>query len=471
MLEEIQPTVLNVHRKYLVFLRLYQDGFCLFEGENSIQNNLEQATSIDIRNECLMRVLYVTGSCLTNNTSANLSHNGYIKGLIENGCQVDIIMAETSWGDHDETIPRWEAANYFVYNNQNIKGRIRSKYHKVQQNSGNLDKEVECGSSDATGKMNNKSAMLTTAKKLFNNLLPDDPIYPLEKTWLKKARKYKSKDRYDLVISNSSPAASHKMVAELLGKKRIFTDRWIQIWEDPWTNDIYQDFSQKIFDEEHNLLRLADEIYYVSPLTLKYQKEYFPDCATKMKHIPLPYFSLENRKTERVRDIDFGYFGDYFSKSRNLIPFYESVSKSNFSAQIYGDSDLDLEHSNRLKISGRVTLDQLSDAQERTKVLVHLCNLSGGQIPGKIYHYSSTDKPILFILDGTEEEQKEIFDYFKQFNRYYFVQNNYEQIADALDRMIAEYGKKVWNPVEAFDPVNIVKRLISGQKSTGTIEQ
>ncbi len=40
-----------------------------------------------------MDVLYVVGSCLTKNTSANMSHNAYVQGLLENGCNVDIIMA------------------------------------------------------------------------------------------------------------------------------------------------------------------------------------------------------------------------------------------------------------------------------------------------------------------------------------------------------------------------------------------
>ena len=48
-----------------------------------------------------MRVLYVVGSCLTKNTSANMSHNGYVQGLLENACQVDILMSEDSWGVQD----------------------------------------------------------------------------------------------------------------------------------------------------------------------------------------------------------------------------------------------------------------------------------------------------------------------------------------------------------------------------------
>ena len=30
-----------------------------------------------------MKVLYIVGSCLYNNTSANMSHNAYVQGLLE----------------------------------------------------------------------------------------------------------------------------------------------------------------------------------------------------------------------------------------------------------------------------------------------------------------------------------------------------------------------------------------------------
>ena len=59
-----------------------------------------------------MKVLYITAACLFNNTSANMSHNAYVQGLLENGCEVDIVMADNSWGEPDKALPKWEKANY-----------------------------------------------------------------------------------------------------------------------------------------------------------------------------------------------------------------------------------------------------------------------------------------------------------------------------------------------------------------------
>lgn len=119
-----------------------------------------------------------------------------------------------------------------------------------------------------------------------------------------------------------------------------------------------------------------------------------------------------------------------------------------------------MKETDLVKVSGRVTLDILEKVQEQTTVLVHLCNLRGGQIPGKIYHYSATEKPILFILDGTEEEQRIIRDYFSQFNRYYFCSNNQQDIEQAIREMTAHIDKYKGHVVQEFSPKYIVSKLL-----------
>ena len=285
-------------------------------------------------------------------------------------------------------------------------------------------------------------------------------MYPLEKRWLKNASKFKGKTEYDLVISNSSPAASHKLVAILKNRERIRFKRWIQIWEDPWYFDLYGGHSTKIQEEEKTLLKEASEVYYVSPLTLEYQKKYYPECAEKMKCIPLPFLEFGEKGKKEVQEFSVGYFGDYYSQTRNLKPFYDAVSEHEIKCYIYGDSDIKLVGNDMVTVSGRVTLDKLSVVQDSTGVLVHLCNLKGGQIPGKIYHYSATDKPILFILDGTLEEQKIIKEYFERFNRYYFCENNKESICKAISELKNNFQKYKGIEVKEFMPKNVIKKLL-----------
>lgn len=404
-----------------------------------------------------MNVLYIVGTCLSKNTSANMSHNAYIKGLLDNKCNVDVIMASDSWGEYDSALPRWNSVHYFEYKSASFIDKVRMRISSelsVQKPESNLKSTKKSNSE------NGKKYLRGYLKKMYYTFFPLDPLYPLEKIWLKKATKFKSKKNYDLVISNSSPAASHKLVVNLSKKSRISYKRWIQIWEDPWYYDLYGGHSEKIKEEEHFLLQQASEVYYVSPLTLEYQKKYYCDCAFKMKYIPLPYLKIYEEINVTEDKNSFGYFGDYYSQTRNLLPFYKALVDSEFKGYIYGDSDLELKETKNIEIQGRTTLERLAKVQNKVHVLVHVCNLRGGQIPGKIYHYSSTKKPILFILDGTTAEKEKIKSFFEKFDRYYFCENETESIRSAMLEIYGESDNKLNIEVSAFEPKNVVKEIL-----------
>ena len=90
-----------------------------------------------------------------------------------------------------------------------------------------------------------------------------------------------------------------------------------------------------------------------------------------------------------------------------------------------------------------------------------LCNRQGGQIPGKIYQYSATDKTILFILDGTEDEQAVLKDYFGKFNRYVFCRNTVEDITCAIRQIESGDIGSVRNvPLDDFEPAKIVTSIL-----------
>ena len=409
-----------------------------------------------------MRVLYVTGACLFKNTSANMSHNAYVKGLIDNGADLDIIMASDSWGESDSKFKKYPDARYFIYNSVSVIDCIRLKGRGIIKPLETSSKTGYTPGVETVSQHHSVSLIIKVRsffKRLFYACFKQDPVYPLQKTWLKEAIKFKSEDEYDLVVSNSSPAVSHRLVAELLERKRIKVKRWVQIWEDPWYYDLYGHKSEVILAEEHSLLRKAEVILYVSPLTLHYQKKYFPDCAGKMRTIPLPAFTIGKSDTvDSAIPSSFGYFGDYYSHVRNLRPFYDALTVSGKSGYIYGDTDIFLPPTDKIVVSGRVTLDILEKVQDKTTFLVHLSNLKGGQIPGKIYHYSATSKPILFILDGTDKEKALLRDYFSKFGRYVFCENNTEDILSAMKTITKGLQRQM--PVDAFSPKAVVRLFI-----------
>lgn len=413
-----------------------------------------------------MKVLYITAACLTKNTSANMSHNGFVKGLIDCGCKVDVIMSKDSWGEEDKVLPKWKEVCYYEFASESFSERLRKNGRQIMVPA-TLVSNDHCSVVGDDGLSGEKflhkvyGQLRELLKTVFYFIVHQDQLYPLEYTMFSTVMKFKSETEYDLVISNSSPAASHKVAELLIRKKRVRCKRWVQIWEDPWFYDLYGGKSIEIRDEEHRLLLVASEVYYVSPLTMMYQMKYFSDCAEKMKVVPLPFFqfSMNKENNNNAKELVFGYFGDYYSCTRNLQPFYDALCETGCTGYIYGDSDVNLKSTNDIIVSNRVTLDILAEVQEKTNVLVHLCNLRGGQIPGKIYHYSATNKKILFILDGTNEEKDMLYHFFSQYNRYYFCNNTESDILNTMNRM--KIDTSVSNDiVKEFEPKNVVKQII-----------
>lgn len=420
-----------------------------------------------------MKVLYVVGTNLNRNTSANISHNAYVQGLLENGCEVDILMSSASWGEKDSHLPVWKEAKYFIYDSVSMADRLKKYYKTIFERTGIKQETNSIASptkaNKTSGSLTLKLAVRNLIKRGYEFLFNPSQIYSADRTWLRNGLQFKEKSPYNLIISNSSPAASHKMVLDLLEKKRITKTRWVQIWEDPWYFDLYGGHSEKVKQEEHCLLRAAEEIFYVSTLTLHYQQQHFSDCAHKMKHIPLPYLQFADNKISKDNGVvHFGYFGDYYSHTRNLQPFYNALATNGAYAWINGDTDLALHSTDKIIVKGRVTLDKLNELQDRTDVLVHLCNLHGGQIPGKIYHYSATTKPIVFILDGTPEEIRMIEAYFTRFQRYHFCRNTEESISAVLKKLCDEKMLPELKPVKDFAPKEVISQVLLnyGQQST-----
>jgi hypothetical protein len=412
-----------------------------------------------------MKVLYVVGTNLSRNTSVNISHNAYIQGLIENECEVDIIMANSSWGEKDASLPSFKKANYFTYNSVSFGDKVINKFKISFDKKLKSNNNLEINNALVKKSLQKKNKLKIEIRKLLKNgynfIFRTSQLYHLDRTWLKNASSFKKDTLYDLIISNSSPASSHKLVSILFKKKHLKETRWIQIWEDPWFFDIYAGHDGKIKKEEHFLLKAAKEIFYVSILTLKYQKEHFPDCASKMKHIPLPYLKFgEDKPLQNKNDISFGYFGDYYSITRNINPFYEAITKCGAKGFIFGDNDLHLQPTNVVQIGKRITLDKVAELRNQSNVLVHLSNLRGGQIPGKIYHYSATNKPILFILDGTSEEISVIKNYFEKYKRYHFCENKTESILKIMTSFLKGHENLTEKLVLEFSPKNVIVELL-----------
>lgn len=398
-----------------------------------------------------MKILVINGDCIQRNSSANLCHLAYIRGLLEAKHEVSLLSADGRdyTLDPSMTIPS-EVRQYTYYG--------VSLYEKLS-----LRKKAEVSAS-STATPNVPSVNKVSMKRKIKNLvLSIYGVHGIYATFVRKAQKFKLDEEFDYVLSISTPPSSHLLAYKLLKSGHIRGKRWVQIWEDPWHNDIYGfQGDASIRKEEARILSLAEKVCYVSPLTLKNQQEKYSESAHKMFWQPLPFYYKAEETTGAAREKNqYGYFGDYVPAARNLRPFYDAAVQTGIAVNICGNPSNLFPSKANIHIHPRLTLNELKPIEDSTNVLIFLCNRRGGQIPGKIYQYSATSKTILFIMDGTPEEQAVLKAFFGTYNRYVFCQNTVEDISRAI-RLIesGDLGGIRNVPLDDFAPVITINNIL-----------
>lgn len=406
-----------------------------------------------------MNILVINGDCIQTNTSANLCHIAYIKGLVDAGHDVTLLSADGKDYVLDSSIKIPENVKQYTYYGVSLYEKLSLK----KKSSPSAPPAAEAASISDTSKPSGglKAKLISKAKKIILSFYGVHTTYA---KFVKKAAKFRCDTEFDYVLSISTPVTSHLLAHNLLKSKHIHAKHWIQIWEDPWFSDTYFARDQKVFEEEKRLLSFAEKVCYVSPLTLKNQQKLFPESADKMYWQPLPYYYKGTPIAEKsFEENHYGYFGDYAPASRDLKPFYEAALQTGIQVNICGRPDNLFASVGNVHIHPRLPLDELKPIEDNTNVLIFLCNRKGGQIPGKIYQYSATNKIILFILDGTDEEKQVIKDYFEPLNRYIFCENTVEDISKAI-RLIEsdDFGNVENKPLDCFNPVDTITKILEG---------
>ena len=400
-----------------------------------------------------MKILVVVGYCLQVNSSANLCHISYINGLLDGGHTVDLLTVSNKNQNVDIGICMPKVHKLYEYNVSLYEQLGAKKNTRNVQRADNVKSELV---------NKNKKSLKTKIKEMIRTLYG---TYGTDIIWYLHAKKWKSKEQYDCVISLSHPPVSHKLVEVLLESKRLLARRWIQIWEDPWYADIFGlNYNDKVKKEEGRLLSLSDFVYYVSPLTLRYQRQLFSEFSDKMKWQPLPSYYKRELTEMNFDKLCFGYFGDYSPHIRNLKPFYNVARTMGLESNICGNSSSKFQSDESVRVFSRMGLKELEVYENQTNILVFLCNLRGGQIPGKIYQYAATNKVILFILDGTDEEKETLYKYFSTFNRFIFCDNNEKSIEQTITNLKTNIiAKSYFTPLLNFTPASIIQNILEGE--------
>lgn len=384
-----------------------------------------------------MKILYITSTPLEYNSSANMRNIAIIKGLQQLGNEVSSLSSE--------------AVNSSIYSDDisgiiNLKSRYWLKLGAIQSN--------------ITNNINQRNNFKKIIKNRIYKIYTKFSIYDPKKTLVSKVSKDFIKEKFDLIISSSDPKSSHLIAEKLIELNPNITKKWIQYWGDPFVGDINKNSiipANVIKREEKRLIGLCDEVVYVSPFTLEQQQKNYPEYKDKMKFVPIPYIEEKIFTTGSNSKVTLGYFGDYKSSDRNIKPLYETIIKNNDCyLNICGNSDIKLEEKENVSIRPRQKMNVVEELEKNSDILVCICNKKGTQIPGKIYHYAATNKPILIILDGDKKE--ELRKYFESFNRYKLCENTEEDILKAVKDIINE--KVEYKPLTLLSSEKIAKKFI-----------
>ena len=316
-------------------------------------------------------------------------------------------------------------------------------------------------SGNSSEDLHNKSKQNVLIRFIYNCYKKID-LFGYSITYLKHTKfvlEQIKNNNFDILLSFSDPKVSHLMANKIKKKNpKVF---YVQHWGDPLLKDITcQSKLPKFIKKriEFNMLKRADKIVYVSPLTLKEQKALFPTLSQRMTFIPTPgNVSIYNEKS-RTENLVLGYCGSYNSSARNIIPLYEAASAATgVELYIIGNGDVDLKPTPNIHIVGRVSKDELSKYIELFDVLVSILNKSGAQIPAKIYIDGLTNKESLVLVDG--DYGNEIKSYFSKYNRYIFVDNDVDNIQKGIVELIKSERKMV-SPVLDFEFESVSNKII-----------
>lgn len=383
-----------------------------------------------------MKILYITATPLEYNSSANMRNIALIKGLEELGNEVSTLSAN------------FDKNSIYVDNIKDIvlKERYWIKLGNLQSNISNNIKEEN--------KLRRK--IKEKVYKFYTKL----SIYDPKKRLTKRITEDIIKTKFDLIISSSDPKSSHLIAEKLIKLNPYITKKWIQYWGDPFIGDINKNtlIPEKIIKkEEERLVRICDKVVYVSPFTLKTQQEMYKKYKEKMIFIPIPYRKEKIYKKVVNEKISLGYFGDYNSKDRNIEPLYDMVSENlDLCLTICGNSDLKLNSKENIIIKPRQKVNVVEELEAKSDVLICICNRHGTQIPGKVYHYAATNKPILIIADG--ENKEDIKKYFESYNRFFICDNSIQEIKMTIKEI--KRNTKDFIPIEELKPKNIAEKFL-----------
>ena len=237
---------------------------------------------------------------------------------------------------------------------------------------------------------------------------------------VKKCLELHNEKNYDVVLSISQPFKSHFIVEEFL-KQIDGPIRWFVFEFDPFSynEEVTKSESKRksLFKDEYRIFNSCDGIFLTPELHKFYNKTPFKKFIDKM--VPVPFANLEPISFEKsnvkkfplMKDkINCFFAGRLYRDIRNPKNLLNTFSKLDSSIHLtlmtnFDESMISRYNTNEDTISliPLQNRDTAINMMNEVNILVNIGNTVEFQVPGKVFEYMSTGKPIIHFSKLVED--------------------------------------------------------------------
>lgn len=297
----------------------------------------------------------------------------------------------------------------------------------------------------------------------------------------------KSKSKSDIIVSSGGSHTAHIAGRHLAKKLNV-----------PWVADLGDPWSLVDSGSWHNLLKAgrnralelqtipyASGLVFTTEATLAAYKAWLGDELPPTIILPSYGYNMDdfpdaNHNKQRSGEcIGISHIGTAHQGNRSLIPTIQALGSleqkgalsNNYMLNIIGPHSQSFEEEAKrlmlhsVSFSGRVPYQESVDWINRSSVLIIVGNASPLQIPGKIYPYLGSGRPILYLAQ-LPEDQDPTAHLLAQFSGILFAQNSRDSIERALieiDRGFDELAGEARHRLEMPALRNYESNVVSGR--------
>jgi glycosyltransferase involved in cell wall biosynthesis len=271
----------------------------------------------------------------------------------------------------------------------------------------------------------------------------------------RKAKELHNSNEYNGVISIYNPIDA--LIAGTLLKKKYKELKLVLYFLDTLSGGIVpQYFSREWLEKrgwfwESKFFKVADSICVMESHRKNYFREIYKPFQKKIKVVDIPLLRKLNPRLEGEKSIfskekiNLVYTGLLLKKLKNPTYMLELLNRLNhdneYSFQIFGGGDcFGLIESYKTKsikdsivMHGQVKVSKVHEALSNADILVNIGSSVDSQIPGKIFEYIASGKP---IISTYQTENEPSIPYLKKYPLALLIKEDWENIDENVLRII-----------------------------------